>query len=160
MNSSKRMSRGMDFSTPTPVPVASIGGSEIKTATSILSKWVPLICAGAAVGVSVMALKEIKNVRKELIMLKKEGNSSKSGKDELATKMELMDEQLRKITAYLANQNKSNSKTNSKTKSTIIKEAVKNKLDNVKIINSEDAENEGSDEEEVEVEVTDDEEES
>ena len=150
MNSSRRIPRGMDFSPPTPTPVSSIGGTEIKTATSMLSKWVPLICAGAAVGVSVMALKEIKNVRKELIMLKKEqNNSSSSGKDDLAAKIELMDEQLRKITAYLANQN-------TKDKPTIIKEAVKTKLDNIKIINAEEAD----DEEEVEVEVTDDEEES
>ena len=152
MNSSRRIPRGMDFSQPTPTPVSSIGGTEIKTATSMLSKWVPLICAGAAVGVSVMALKEIKNVRKELIMLKKEQNSSssKSGKDDLTAKIELMDEQLRKITAYLANQN------DNKSKSTIIKEAVKSKLDNIKIINAEEADDD--DEEEVEVEVTDDEE--
>ena len=151
MNSSRRIPRGMDFSQPTPTPVSSIGGTEIKTATSMLSKWVPLICAGAAVGVSVMALKEIKNVRKELIMLKKEQNSSSSsGKNDLAAKIELMDEQLRKITAYLANQN------DNKSKSTIIKEAVKSKLDNIKIINAEEADDD--DEEEVEVEVTDDEE--
>jgi hypothetical protein len=148
MNSSKRIPRGMDFSTPTTPQVSTINTSEIQTASSMLAKWVPLICAGAAVGVSVMALKEIKNVRKELIMLKKEGNSSNSGKDELSSKIELMDEQLRKITAYLANQNKTQS-----TKSSIIKEAVKSKLDNVKIINS-DAEEE---EDVEEVEVTDDE---
>jgi hypothetical protein len=149
MNSSKRIPRGVDFSTPTPV--ASISGSELKTTSSLLAKWVPLLCAGAAVGVSVMALKEIKNVRKELIMLKKEqnSNSSKSGKDDLVAKIELMDEQLRKITSYLANQNQT------KSNPTIIKEAVKTKLDNIKIINAEEVGND--DEEEVEIEVTDDE---
>ena len=151
MNSSRRIPRGVDFSQPTTSPIASVGDSEIKTASSMLSKWVPLLCAGAAVGVSVMALKEIKNVRKELIMLKKEQTnvSSKSGKDDLAAKIELMDEQLRKITAYLANQNQA------KTTSTIIKDAVKNKVNNIKIINEEEADD---DEEEVEIEVTDDEE--
>ena len=89
------------------------GGVEIVPATpgiSSFSKWVPLICAGAAVGVSVLALKEIKNVRKELMNMKKEQigpvTDSAPMDPELAKKIELMDEQLRKITQYLANQNK------------------------------------------------------
>ena len=60
---------------------------------SSFAKWVPLICAGAAVGVSVLALKEIKNVRKELMSLKKDsiGNVVPSTSPELTKKMELMD---------------------------------------------------------------------
>ena len=38
----------------------------VKTTANVLSKWVPLICAGTAVAVSIIAIKEIKNVRKEL----------------------------------------------------------------------------------------------
>lgn len=68
------------------------------------SKWVPLICAGAAVGVSILALKEIKNVRKEIVTLKKDKKNG-LGDSDLTKKIELMDEQLRKITQYLAKQN-------------------------------------------------------
>jgi len=152
---SKKIPRGVDFSNLNSGTSSASGISEINVGSSLLAKWVPLLCAGAAVGVSVLALKEIKNVRKELIILKKEQvSTSGSGKDELSSKIELMDEQLRKITTYLANQNKNN-----KNKNTIIKEAVKTKLDNVKIINSEPEPGDES-EEEVEVEVTDDDEES
>ena len=111
---------------------------------SSLSKWVPLICAGAAVGVSILALKEIKNVRKELIVMKKE--QVNPGKDELNSRIELMDEQLRKITQYLANQNKPVKQK----ENVIIKEALPDEPEKVKIINSEN-------EDEYE-EVTDDEE--
>ena len=99
---------------------------------SSLAKWVPLICAGAAVGVSILALKEIKNVRKELIVMKKE--QVNPGKDELNSRIELMDEQLRKITQYLANQNKPQKQK----ENVIIKEALPDESEKIKIINSED----------------------
>jgi len=35
-----------------------------------ITKWIPFICAGAAIGVGIIALKEIKNVREELLTLK------------------------------------------------------------------------------------------
>ena len=158
MSSSRKIPRGVDFSNVSgsvPEPLTSSVSSS-SSSMSVFAKWVPLICAGAAVGVSVIALKEIKNTRRELIMLKKEqiSGTSSAGNKELTKKIELMDEQLRKITEYLANQNKPQNKPNKK--SPIIKEAFKTKLDNVKIINS--VVNEDSDEEEeVEVEVTDDE---
>ena len=110
---------------------------------SALAKWVPLICAGAAVGVSILALKEIKNVRKELIVMKKE--QVNPVKDELVNRVELMDEQLRKITQYLANLNKPTKQK----ENTVIKDALVPDSEPVKIINSEN-------EEEYE-EVTDDE---
>ena len=50
---------------PDLVPV-----SKPATTVSDFSKWIPLICAGAAVGVGIIALKEIKNIRKELILVK------------------------------------------------------------------------------------------
>ena len=79
MNSSKRIPRSMDFSTPSPSTTTPVG-LDVKTGstTSLLAKWIPLICAGAAVGVSIMALKEIKNVRKDLILLKKEQMNNSS----------------------------------------------------------------------------------
>jgi hypothetical protein len=114
--------------------------SESYSGLSSFSKWVPLICAGAAVGVSVLALKEIKNVRKELMNLKKDSSENKGVDPQLVDKIELMDEQLRKITQYLANQNKP---------SPIIKNAVK---EDVKIVNEQEEEVEYE-----ELEVTDDE---
>ena len=75
-----------------------------------LSKWIPLICAGAAVGVSILALKEIKNVRRELIDLKNEqivnvpNLETKQFDPELLKRIELMDEQIVKISKYLGSQ--------------------------------------------------------
>jgi hypothetical protein len=108
-----------------------------------------LICAGTAVGVSILALKEIKNVRKELIALKKESVAVEKGQpdQELADRIERMDEQLKKITQYLANQNKS---------SPIVKNVIpKENQVPVKIIN--DSPPTEEDVEYEEQEVTDDE---
>ena len=140
-SSTKKLS---DFGIKAPKSSESILSGE---SLSSFSKWVPLICAGAAVGVSVLALKEIKNVRKELISFKKESASTENSK--MSEKIELMDEQLRKITQYLANQ------TNKSKESPIIKNAVKEK---VKIINEEQPIEEEFEVEYVEEEVTDDEE--
>jgi hypothetical protein len=145
---SKKLS---DFGIKVPKQMATpeVPGSQVLIGTQTMSsfaKWVPLICAGAAVGVSVLALKEIKNVRKELINLKKEQTSAPGASGpsaELTQKIELMDEQLRKITQYLANQNKQREQ--------VVKAVVPPK-EKVNIIN------ETSPEEEVEYEeVTDDE---
>jgi len=110
MASKKLSDFGIKIPKQMVTPEVNSANSVITTKTmSSFAKWVPLICAGAAVGVSVLALKEIKNVRKELIALKKEQASApgQSGPSaELSQKIELMDEQLRKITQYLANQNK------------------------------------------------------
>lgn len=79
-------------------------------------KWIPLLCAGAAVGVSILAIKEIRNINKELINLKKESlNTSKQSSESvdpmLLKKIELMDEQIRKISKYLGTlQNENNNK--------------------------------------------------
>lgn len=144
---SKKLS---DFGIKVPKQMST---SELGTSQTMSSfaKWVPLICAGAAVGVSVLALKEIKNVRKELMSLKKDsiGNVVPSTSPELTKKMELMDEQLRKITHYLSNQNKQ--------KEQVVKNVVSPKKEPVNIINNDPVE----DLEEVEYEeVTDDEAES
>ena len=106
---------------------------------SSFSKWVPLICAGAAIGVSVLALKEIKNVRKELNL---KLNTPSSNAD-VSQKIEQMDAQLKKITSYLTKHPKVKSE----------KEIIKTKIvpETIKIIN------EPAPEEYEEVEVTDDE---
>lgn len=117
--------------------------TSIEPGLSAFSKWVPLICAGAAVGVSILALKEIKNVRKELMVLKKENVITGNSDPGLSEKVDRMDEQLRKITEYLV-------KSKEKPKD-VLKEVIKTEPKDVKIINN--------DEEEVEYEeVTDDEE--
>jgi len=80
---------------PTEVTTASTGSG--------LTKWVPIILAGAALGVSVVAIKELKNVRKELTVMKNTDNNS-----ELIKRMELMDQQLLKISEFLSQQKGSN----------------------------------------------------
>ena len=109
-----------------------------KNMVNNLSKWVPLICASAAFGISIIALKEIKNVRKEL-------NLKKTDNPDLDKKFQTIDEQLIKITEYIKN---------NKQPSEIIKNAVKasSPKKNIKIIN--EPEPVVSDEFE-EVEVTD-----
>jgi len=138
----------------------------VKTTAGVLSKWVPLICAGTAVAVSIIAIKEIKNVRKEVMLMKKEQLTavSNSPNKTLTEKIERMDEQLKKITEYLTNQSKLKTDTKpSKKSEKVINQAVKTKTEKVNIVNedspdSEESESEDSEEEvEIEIEVTDDE---
>lgn len=102
-----------------------------------LSRWIPLICAGAAAGVSILALKEIKNVRAELTTIKKESLS-----DDINKRMIAMEAQLNGLSEFIK------AKTDIPPDH-VIKQAVK-KPNNVTIINDEEYE---------EIEVTDDEEE-
>jgi hypothetical protein len=73
-----------------------------KNMLETISKWVPLICAGSAIGISLFALKEIKNTRRELVNLKKEQYTAPNN-DKLEKKMELLEKQLNKITEFLKN---------------------------------------------------------
>jgi hypothetical protein len=152
------------------IPEVPVGNSKVMTETvkntaNVLAKWVPLICAGTAVGVSIIALKEIKNVRKEVLLMKKEQLVSVNN-TELTEKIERMDEQLRRITEYLTNQNKmkpeiprkqKNSKKKSDQDEKIINQVLPKKMDKVNIIN--DDPDEEDNEVEIEIEVTDDEDE-
>jgi len=90
----KSFSKVSTSTTPQPVTTE-------KSMLSGITRWAPLLLAGAAVGVSVIAIKEIKNVRKELNVMKKADNNT-----ELIKRMELMDQQLMKISEFLANQTK------------------------------------------------------
>lgn len=143
-----------DFANPGNVGNIPKTDFSIKTLENPLIKWIPLICAGTAIGVGIIALKEIKNVRKDLILMKKEQVNS-----EVTDKIERMDEQLRKITEYLTNQNKSKP-TNSKNEN-VINQALKKNVVNIINDDVDDSEREelSDDEKEelVEVEVTDDE---
>ena len=121
------------------VKLPKVKGLDIE-APNNLSRWIPLICAGAAAGVSILALKEIKNVRAELTSIKKDQNTSLG--DDINKRMLAMESQLNGLSEFI------------KAKSDIppdhvIKQAVK-KPNNVTIINNEEYE---------EIEVTDDEEE-
>jgi hypothetical protein len=95
---------------------ATISTAPKKDIVSNIVKWIPLLFAGAAVGVSILALKEIKNVRKELISLKKESMSNvkenQLGDPEFLKRIELMDEQIRKISKYLASMENNQGKNN------------------------------------------------
>jgi hypothetical protein len=139
------------------------GGSDIiesKSMMDTVSKWIPLICAGGAIGISIFALKEIKNTRKELISFKKE--SLNPDTEKLEKKMENLEQELKSISDYLKNSSKQrnyveNIKKSRKTQQPeIVKNTIKQEIpEEVRIINES---NEDQDEYE-EVEVTDDEEE-
>ena len=120
---------------------------------SALSKWAPLVCAGAAVGVSILALKEIKSVRRELVLIKKEQVSSSGNKDQdlMQKKIDSLEQEMKKITEFLKNRNELDSRI-LKSRDKFVSNAVsKPSSENVTIINGEEYE---------EVEVTDDEAES
>ena len=132
-------------------PAFKVSSIPIKMAEPInmmdtISKWVPLICAGSAIGIGIFALKEIKNVRKEL---KKPGD----GNEKLEKKMEYMEQQLKSISEFLKKKDHQDYVKKKKTP-VIIKNQVPVVPEKVKIIN--EPEDENPDEYE-EVEVTDDE---
>ena len=125
---------------------------EIETNYNNLVKWIPLLCAGAAAGISIIALKEIKNIKNEIITLKVKGSDN----SELNKKMENMEEQLKTITSYLKSKNELPKRTPQipqqpplplPKENTIIKNVIKEQPE-VKIINDDEYE---------EIEVTDDE---
>ena len=117
--------------------------------TSVITKWLPFICAGAAVGVSILALKELTKIKTEMVIVKNQQMNSTVKSDPLLTKkMEQLEDQLKKINEYLVNNNPKNPK-NSK----IIHNALKTEIPKeINILNDPE---EGIEYEEVE--VTDDE---
>jgi len=108
----------------------SIASLENKNLVGAFAKWMPILFAGAAVGVSIIALKEIKNVRKDLIALKKEQLSNtetdKKNPDnaDIIKKMELMDEQIRKISNYLASLENNKKSAPKQENTTFIKKVI------------------------------------
>ena len=152
------MSRRPVLKVPSPaMPVPQVMQKPDDNLMKMAAKWIPLVCAGAAVGVSVIALKEIHNTRKELVNIKKEQLTAPSGGNEvLAKKMELMESQLAKITEYLRNSQRPMGPPppppQPVRREEFIKKAVVKEPEEVKIIN----ETHDPDEYE-EVEVTDDE---
>ena len=108
--SRKPILKGISSIAPTPMPSAP-SCPQVSTAPSVannIAKWVPLICAGAAVSVSIFALKEIHNTRKEIINIKKEGFVNNNN-DLVTKKMEAFEAQLDKITNFLQQQSRQGS---------------------------------------------------
>ena len=120
--------------------------------SSVVMKWLPFICAGAAVGVSILALKELTKIKSEMILLKNQQTNVVKTDPTLNLKMDQLEEQLKKINEYLMNNNPKNPK--------IIKNVISDLPKEVTIINeSEDNGNNGNNGDEYEeIEVTDDEE--
>ena len=119
-----------------------INGDTVKK--SNVTKWLPFICAGAAVGVSILALKELKKIKNEMVVVKNQQINVSKSDPILNKKMEQLEEQLKKINEYLMNNNPKNPK--------IIKNIIKTEIPNdIKIINEPEENIEYE-----EVEVTDD----
>jgi hypothetical protein len=86
---------------------------ELSTETkSNLVKWVPLICAGAALGVGIIALKEIKSIQTEFRSMKVNITDSQSSNKQL-------EEQILYISGYIKENEKNKpSKRNEKAEKT------------------------------------------
>ena len=121
--------------------------------SSTLGKWIPLICAGAAATVSIVALQEIRKLRKEILIIKKEPAVSEAN-ELLSKRMESMESQLKSLTDFIKNRNQLDTeiekvKTAGIKPEPVIKNVVSPEREPViTIINNEEYE---------EVEVTDDE---
>ena len=115
---------------------------------NMVTKLLPFIFAGTAVGVSVLALKELKKIKNEMGVLKTQQSVATKTDPELSKKMESFEIQLKKINEFLMNNNSKNPK--------IIKSVLKTEMPSqVNIIN--ETPSEQGEEEYEEVEVTDDE---
>jgi len=120
----------------TPVPDM----EQVSSGTSsIVVKWLPFICAGAAAGISIVALQEIKAMRKELVTVKAQTTSPHPC--DFDKRMDTMERQLKMLADFVENKQKITKESD------VIRNVVK-ETDNVRIINDEEYE---------EVEVTDDE---
>ena len=146
--------RSMDFKMPKHSKISDpVLPENTGNVMNTVAKWVPLLCAGAAVGVSIIALKEIQNVRKELTIKKNVPDQ------ELAKRLEIMELQLKKLSDFImVPRNTAKHVTPKKQpKVNVLDEVIKNAMKpqtEMKIIN----ENEKFDPTEYEeVEVTDDE---
>jgi hypothetical protein len=119
----------------------------LNKSVNMVTKWLPFIAAGTAVGVSILALKELKKIKNEIGVLKTQQLNPVKTDPMLSKKMDAFEIQLKKINEFLMNNNHKNPN--------IIKSVLKNEVpEQPNIINDQDVE----DVEYEEVEVTDDEE--
>jgi hypothetical protein len=113
-------------------------------AVSKVTKWLPFICAGTAVGISILAIKEIKKIKDNMVAIKNQKGDNKNDA-ELSKKMNEFEIQLKKMNEMLMN--------NQNNKPKIIKSFFKTEVPTeVNIINEQE-----NQEEYEEIEVTDDE---
>jgi hypothetical protein len=112
-----------------------------------VSKWLPFVFAGGAIGIALFALREIKNTKNEILNMK-----SDNGSKLIEKKMEILEEQLKGISDHLKiSSNKPQPRhIPPKAKKVVLVEPEPQQ--EINIINDED--------EYEEVEVTDDDEES
>ena len=135
---------------------------ESKTGVSMVTKLVPFICAGAAVGVSILALKELKKIKNEMLLVKNKQSTVPTNvvkpDPEMVKKMDRFEIEFKKINEYLMNNNPKNPKI---IKNVLKPEPVKgiNKIINEPEVVVKPVVEQESDVEYEEVEVTDDEEE-
>ena len=87
-----------------------VGDNSTGRGGSIVTKMLPFICAGTAVGVSILALKEIKKIKNEMILVKNQQMNVTNVKTdpELNKKMDQFEIQLKKINEFLMNNNQKN----------------------------------------------------
>ena len=122
---------------------------EKKLNSNMVTKLLPFIFAGTAVGVSVLALKELKKIKNEMSVLKTQQSVITKTDPEISKKMDTFEIQLKKINEFLMNNNAKNPK--------IIKSVLKTEMPNKVNIINETPSQQSDDEEYEEVEVTDDE---
>ena len=88
--------------------------ADAKTGASVVTKFIPFICAGAAVGVSILALKELKKIKNEMLLVKNKqstvNNNVVKTDPELIKKMDRFETEFKKINEYLMNNNPKNPK--------------------------------------------------
>jgi len=135
--------------------------TKVKSSASSITKFLPFICAGAAVGVSILALKELKKFKLEMVAIKKQQIASttvKQPQQENNKKIEQLEDQLKRINLYLATSTLEKKSKNAPP--TIIKNVMKPEIPKeVKIINNQVLTKPEYDNENVEyeeIEVTDD----
>jgi len=127
-----------------PPPMKPVTKISETVKSSAITKLLPFICAGTAIGVSILALKELKKVKSELVVVKTQQPIAAKPDPTISKKMEQLEEQMKRMNEYLLKNNSKNPK--------IIKNVVTTEIPKeVKIINEpENVEYE-------EIEVTDDE---
>ena len=102
---------------------------------SSITKLLPLICAGTAVGVSILALKELKKIKYEMNVLKVQQENGSIKTDPLMyKKMEMMEKQLNNIGEYLKIPKESNPVPSSSKLNSWNVNKTENKVQNEKII--------------------------
>lgn len=111
----------------------------VPSTESIVLKWLPLIAAGGALGVSFYMLREIQRMKKETV------KSSPGMTKEQIKQIEAMDDQLRKVSGFLAQQFPAPEITKSP-KTKVVQDTPEDEVD------VEEVEVETEEEEEVEVE--------